>query len=454
MGGAGDFLAGLLGGLGETYGAAMLEKRRIDLTKKQLEQQNRQFEMQLAATKENTAAQMSLQERLATRGMDIDEKKMYYQGRMQLIMQQMDAAQRRGDIKLHAQLQKDLMGAQWALGQIDADRSVERDVSRANRIGEGDIGRKARIIGMEEASRRRLMHTEAAIRDASSAKDLTLQGQIQRQGQLFNFLTTTLQHKVERGEIEEDQARELKDKILLMSMNAEQTVPGSGARVHAFAQTLLDDISESRASGQISSFQVDAARLLDMEPKAAVAELMKSFEKPTRADSRPTGKGKPTATGVSPQSQERIDFSKGVTYANIGGMKVKLDPNYEKSDEIKRTGPWIDKWIQSSPTSFEDYFGRWREKYGKGESGDIGRDVNAFKDWLAENVSVYGGDKFSMTPDEKRVDEGLPRLLGFLEGAPNAWHETRTPKPPKDGGQSELSPPMRGVGRIRKKVGR
>lgn len=140
MAGGGEFLAGLLSALSDSYGQVQAENKRISLLKQQMDQQRSIAEQQLSLAREGQSQrdrienrQLDIQEKLGGRRLDIDEKGQNQQAaqdekrnQLALILKAMDGAQQSGNIKLEGQLRTEAMRLQAELQSAEADRGVVR----------------------------------------------------------------------------------------------------------------------------------------------------------------------------------------------------------------------------------------------------------------------------------------------------------------------------------------
>ena len=315
MGGAGDFLAGLLGGLGETYGAAMLEKRRIDLTKKQLENQNRQFEMQLAATKENTAAQLSLQRELGLKGIAVDERRVAVQEKgldwskeaenkkmeWETWKERFQAAARRKDqaAMTAAQIKIQELHQQWQSAENKAAREAQFDLRSLDHYGEIELlnikeeiqNRYARLTGQDLEGQMTMDRYKAA---------LELTGQLVANGMMDAKDAQASAKRI---------AENVGSQIILTEKDPEKQKSAAAAAATSIAAltTELRKTSGGRFSSPESSLALqDALEVLNSKPEKILEALGQKTKLPDKqvdlrgAQNVLGGMGSKARNGVGP----------------------------------------------------------------------------------------------------------------------------------------------------------
>lgn len=288
----GEFLAGLLSALSDSYGQVQAENKRISLLKQQMDQQRSIAEQQLALAREGQSQrsrieerQLDIQEKLGSRRLDIDEKGQDQEAaqadkrhQLAILLQAMQGAQQQGNTKLEGQLRNEAMRLQAELQSSEADRGVVRQQAlmsyehKLRQAGE-NYAEKRQIRGEKRAEDAQI---RAETRKSSADSDAEDRQMVKALiGKVANYA-------IDRPEEYANAVKSLELGVFDAAAKADFANPAGKAmsRVRGMLEQIDSDLEagrEAAASGSMSSQALDAIKALRTfknDPEGALQSIL------------------------------------------------------------------------------------------------------------------------------------------------------------------------------------
>lgn len=309
----GEFLAGLLSALSDSYGQVQAENKRISLLKQQMDQQRSIAEQQLALAREGQSQrsrieerQLDIQEKLGSRRLDIDEKGQDQEAaqadkrhQLAILLQAMQGAQQQGNTKLEGQLRNEAMRLQAELQSAEADRGVVRQQAIMSYEDTLRKAGEARAEGRQIRGEKRAEGAQIRAETRKSAADSDSENR-----QMVNALIGKVaMYAIDRPEEYENVVESMKLGIFDAAAKADLANPAGNAmgRVRGMLEQIDHDIESGRNGGGglgMPSEALDAIKALRTfkdNPEGALQSILISKAGPQ--DWSNVGKAGPGVSG-------------------------------------------------------------------------------------------------------------------------------------------------------------